>query len=76
MQKKLTITIDEEIYAHLHQVIGRGHISGFIENLVRPHIIPDKLDAAYKDMAEDEERESEAEAWVEGVIGDLADEPR
>lgn len=38
MQKKLTITIDEEVYARLHSVIGRRRISRFIETLVRPHV--------------------------------------
>ena len=30
MQKKLTITIDEEVYEGLHRIIGRGRISGSI----------------------------------------------
>ncbi len=36
MQKKLTITIDEQIYDGLHSIIGRRKISQFIESLVRP----------------------------------------
>ncbi len=36
MQKKLTITIDERVYAGLHTVVGRRRISRFIESLVRP----------------------------------------
>jgi len=36
MQKKLTITIDEQVYEGLHAVIGRRRISRFIEDLVRP----------------------------------------
>jgi len=63
MQKKLTITVDEEIYEGLHRVVGRRHISQFIESLVRPHVIGADLDAAYKAMAEDEEREAEALIW-------------
>nr|NIO71365.1 addiction module antitoxin [Anaerolineae bacterium] len=38
MQKKLTITIDEQVYEGLHAVIGRGRISRFIEDLVRPYV--------------------------------------
>ena len=34
------------------------------------------LEAAYREMAADEEREAEALEWIEGVIGDVADEPR
>jgi hypothetical protein len=76
VQKKLTITIDERVYAGLHAVVGRRRISGFIESLVRPHVIDKDLDAAYADMARDETREAEALEWSEGLIGDVADEPR
>jgi len=31
MQKKLTITLDENVYEGLHRVIGRRHISEFTE---------------------------------------------
>ncbi len=70
MQKKLTITVDERVYEGLHQVVGRGHISCFIEGLVRPHVLPPDLDAAYAAMAQDEEREAEAQEWVEGLMGE------
>jgi predicted nucleotidyltransferase len=30
----------------------------------------------YQDMAADEAREREAEGWTEGLVGDVADEPR
>ena len=39
MQKELTITISEDVYTGLHQVVGECEISGFIEALVRPHVI-------------------------------------
>ncbi len=32
MRKKLSITVDEQVYAALHQVIGRHKISRFIES--------------------------------------------
>ena len=35
MQKKLTITLDEQVYQGLHTVIGRRRISRFIETVVR-----------------------------------------
>ena len=76
MQKKLTITIDEEVYKGLHAVIGRGRISRFLEDLARPHVVSRELDAAYKEMAGDEVRESDAEEWAEGLIGDIADDTR
>jgi hypothetical protein len=76
MQKKLTITIDEEVYRGLHAVVGRGRISRFLEDLARPHVVPRDLDAAYREMAADAVREAEAEAWGEGLIGDASDDSR
>jgi predicted CopG family antitoxin len=76
MQKKLTITIDENVYRGLHTVVGRGRISRFIENLVRPYVIHQDLDAAYREMAQDEEREAQALEWAEATIGDVGDEAR
>jgi predicted CopG family antitoxin len=76
MQKKLTITVDEHVYEGLHKVIGRRHISQFIEDLVRPHVIRSDLEAGYRAMAADEEREAEAFEWSETTIGDVADAAR
>ena len=74
MQKKLTITIDEETYEGLYRVIGPRKISRFIENLVRPYVVLDDLEEAYRQMAEDEEHEREALQWVEATMGDVPDE--
>ena len=76
MQKKLTITLDEQVYQGLHKVVGRRNISQFIESLVRPHVIGHDLEAAYRQMAGDEAREAEAVAWAEATIGDVRDETR
>jgi len=76
MQKKLTLTIDEEVYEGLREVIGPRKISRFIEDLVRPHVIKKELYAAYKEMAADEVRESEALEWAEATFGDVNDEAR
>jgi predicted CopG family antitoxin len=76
MQKKLTITVDEDVYEGLHRVVGRGQISQYIEALVRPHVMDTELDEAYRSMALDEEREALADEWIEGLIGDVADEAR
>lgn len=76
MQKKLTITVDERVYAGLHTVIGRRRISRFIESLVRPHVIGKDLEVAYKQMAQEEAREAEALEWAEAAVGDVADETR
>ncbi len=76
MQKKLTITVDERVYAGLHSVIGRRRISRFIESLVRPHVIGKDLEVAYEQMAREEAREAEALEWAEATSGDVADETR
>lgn len=76
MRKKLTITLDEEVYEGLHAVIGSRRISRFIEDLVRPHVVASDLEAAYMDMAKDEAREAEALEWAEATIGDVANDPR
>ena len=76
MQKKLTITIDEEVYHGLYSVVGPRKISRFIENLVRPHVLIPDMEAAYQEMAEDEEREAEALEWAESTLGDVSDETR
>ena len=76
MQRKLTITVDEDVYVGLHAVIGRRNISRFISDLARPHVVGKGLDDAYREMAADEEREAEALEWSEGLIADVADEPR
>jgi predicted CopG family antitoxin len=71
MQKKLTVTIDEEVYEGLREVIGPRKISRFIEDLVRPHVTKKDIYAAYKEMAADEVRESEAVEWAEATFGDI-----
>ena len=76
MQKKLTITVDEKVYAGLQKVIGRGHISEFIESLVRPHVLPKEIEYGYKAMAADLGREDEAWDWIEGTLEDGKDEAR
>jgi len=73
MHKKLTITLDEDVYEGLHRVIGRGEISGFIERLVRPHVIDRDLDEAYRAMAADEVREAEAWEWAEGTLPEVGE---
>lgn len=63
MQKKLTITVDGQVYEGLHKVIGPRRISRFIEELVRPHVTEHDLEAAYSEMAQDEVREQQALEW-------------
>jgi hypothetical protein len=76
MQKKLTITVDEQLYEGLHRVIGRGNISQLIEGLVRPHLGTADLAEEYRLLALDEAGEAEALEWIEAMIEDVADESR
>ena len=71
MRRKLTITIDEAMYDGLHEQIGRGRISSFIEDLVRPHLLTAAgLEAGYRAMAADEAREAEAREWSDALAGE------
>jgi predicted CopG family antitoxin len=70
--KKLTITIDEDVYEGLHAVVGRQRISRFIESLVRPHVVTKDLEAAYRAMAQEEAREAEALEWSDATLGDVS----
>lgn len=74
--KKLTITVEDEIYEGLYRRIGPRRISRFLESLARPHVIDEDLEAAYREMAADETREADAEEWSESLLSDVADEPR
>ncbi len=76
MQKKLTVTIDEDVYEGLRKNIGPRKISKFIEELVRPHVIRPDLESGYAEMAEDKRREKEAVEWAESTFKDLSDETK
>lgn len=75
MTKKLTITVEDEIYHGLHSVIGRRRISRFLNDLARPHVLQNNLSEGYRAMAADKDREREASEWVENLTGDIAHEP-
>ncbi|MHB0981621.1 MAG: addiction module antitoxin [Thermoleophilia bacterium] len=72
MRRKLTITIDAEVYEGLRRVVGPRHISRFLEALARPHVVLADVDAAYAAMAADEAREKDALEWAEATAGDIA----
>jgi predicted CopG family antitoxin len=71
MQKKLTITIDEEVYEGLHKTIGPRKISRYIQEIVRPHVVRPNLESAYAEMAKDKKREKEAVEWAEITFMDV-----
>ncbi|MDP2953685.1 MAG: addiction module antitoxin [Chloroflexota bacterium] len=72
MRKKLTVTIDEEVYEGLRRTIGPRKISKFIEELVRPHVVYPNLESAYAEMGRDKRREKEAMEWAETTFKDVA----
>jgi hypothetical protein len=74
MQKKLTITIDEEVYEGLHKNIGPRKISRYIQEIVRPHVVRPNLESAYAEMAKDKTREKDAAEWAEITFLDVAHE--
>ena len=76
MQKKLTIKLDERVYNRLHKVVGRRRISRLLESLARTHVTGRGLEAAYREMAREEARETDALKWAEATVGDVADETR
>ncbi len=76
MQKKLTITVDEEVYKGLHRTIGPRKISRFVQELVRPHVVRPNLESAYAEMAKDRKREKEALEWAEMTFKDVSHEAK
>ncbi len=72
--KRLTLTIDEEVYEGLRRVVGPGKISQFVENLVRPHVFKQEPYDGYRAMGADSVREAEALEWTESSFGELSDE--
>ena len=71
MQRKLTITVSEEVYRGLHAKIGQGRISKFLDSLARPHVVEYDLEQAYKTMGEYSGREAEALEWSENLMVDV-----
>jgi len=76
MHRRMTITLDEAVYEGLYRRIGRRHMSQFIEDLVRPHVVDTSLDDGYRAMAADKAREAEAMEWCNAIAEDMADEAR
>jgi hypothetical protein len=70
VQRKLTITVSDDVYRGLHQRVGRGAIRRFIEDLVRPHVVDDELEALYREAAQDEAAERKAMEWIEADLGE------
>lgn len=71
MRRRMTITLDEAVYEGLHRTVGKRRMSQFVENLLRPYVLDNTaLDDGYRAMAADQARETEAQAWCNGLAGD------
>ena len=70
MAHQITITVSDEVYRGLQTAAGRRTISEVIEELARPIVAESHLEAAYREMSLDEDREREASEWIEGLIHD------
>ena len=70
MVRKLTITVDEDVYDGLYSRVGRRRISRFLNDLAKPLVTETSLLDGYREMAADGLREREAEEWADALIGD------
>lgn len=69
MHRKLTVTVSDEVYRGLYRTVGRGNISRYVDDLLRPHVVADdNLVALYREMCGDEGREREATEWIEAAV--------
>lgn len=76
MHRRMTITLDEEVYEGLYRTVGKRRMSQFIEDLLRPYVLGSSLEEGYKAMASDKAREDEALEWCNALSEDMANEAR
>ena len=75
MSKRVNLYIhDEQLWSAFTHLVGKGNVSRWIENMIRPLVDKADLANAYKTMAQDREREEEAHEWVNGTAGDVGNE--
>ena len=70
MSHQITITVSDEVFQSLQTVVGGRTISEFFEELARPIVTEPCLEASYRNMVLDGEREREAAEWIEAVVHD------
>jgi predicted CopG family antitoxin len=74
MSRELTITLADDVYDGLQHRGGPDQISSFIEQLVRSYMVSQaELEADYRAMAADSEREREAMEWIEAAPDEALD---
>lgn len=69
--KKLTITVEDQVCAGLRARVGPRRISAFLNALAKPLVTDGDLDAGYRQMAADREREQDAHEWAEAFLIDV-----
>ena len=75
MSKRVNIYIqDEKLWENFTHLIGRGNVSKWIENTIRPLVDNSDLAASYQQMAADTLREQQANEWISGTFGDISHE--
>jgi len=74
MQRKITLSINEEVYRKLHFLISRRKISKFVEKSVEEKIkkleLADPIEKGFKMMGKAYEREKESLEWSEAGISE------
>ena len=48
----------------------KSYAKGIMDELARPMVTESALEASYRDMILDDERERAATEWIEGLVGD------
>ena len=70
MVRKLTITVDDDVYLGLKAKVGQRRISRFLNDLAKPLVSEAALLEGYRAMAADAQAEAEAAEWVDDLLSD------
>jgi hypothetical protein len=71
MPRQVLITLPDDVYEEPRRRAGQDDVSSYIERLVRPGVASDhELEAGYRAMAADADREREALDWIESEPDD------
>jgi len=74
MQRKVTLSIEEEIYRKLRFLIPKRKMSKFVEEAIKEKIerlkLEEPIEEGFKMMGKDKEREKEALEWSEAGMSE------
>lgn len=75
MSKRVNLYIhDEQLWSDFTLLVGKGNVSKWIENMIRPLVDKSDLARSYQMMAQDRQREEDAKEWINGTAGDVGNE--